>query len=401
MIWYPYEQMKNMKAPYKIVDAEGVYLYTEDQKLIDSVSSWWSVIHGYKHPELNQAIISQVEKFSHVMLGGLTHEPVQKLSEKLKSFLPGDLDYCFYSDSGSVAVEVALKMALQYYMNRGEEQRTMILALNHAYHGDTFKTMEAGDDEDYHFVLKAYGPSQYVVHIPTEIDALEQAFAEYHGRLNCFLVEPLLQGAGGMRMYDVSFLERARQLCDQYGVLLIFDEVATGFGRTGNRFAADLVQPDILVLGKALTGGYIGHAVTVANQKVFDGFYDDRPEHALMHGPTFMGNALACSVALKSVEIFEKQNYMEKIHRIEEITRREMEGFSDDRIREVRIMGGCVCVEVKDSSALKGYQQFAYERGVFSRPFLNYLYAMVPYIITEEELVKVLGTIKEWFERRG
>ncbi len=399
MIWYPYEQMKTMKAPYKIVDAEGVYLYTREQKLIDSVSSWWSVIHGYKHPELNQAIISQVEKFSHVMLGGLTHEPVQKLSEKLQSFLPGDLDYCFFSDSGSVAVEVALKMALQYYMNRGEEQRTMILALEHAYHGDTFKTMEAGDDEDYHFVLKAYGPSKYVVHIPTEIEALEQAFAKYHDRLNCFIVEPLLQGAGGMRMYDISFLKRARELCDQYGVLLIFDEVATGFGRTGNRFVADLVLPDILVLGKALTGGYIGHAATVANHKVFEGFYEDDPNHALMHGPTFMGNALACSVALKSIELFEAEDYMAKIRRIEEITRREMEGFSDSRIQEIRIMGGCVCVEVKDTATLKGYQQFAYERGVFSRPFLKYLYAMVPYIITEEELVEVLDTMKAWFAR--
>ncbi|MDY3926312.1 MAG: aminotransferase class III-fold pyridoxal phosphate-dependent enzyme, partial [Anaerotignum sp.] len=312
---------------------------------------------------------------------------------------PGDLDYCFFSDSGSVAVEVALKMALQYYMNRGEEQRMMILALEHAYHGDTFKTMEAGDDEDYHFVLKAYGPSKYVVHIPTEIEALEQAFAKYHHRLNCFIVEPLLQGAGGMRMYDISFLKRARELCDQYGVLLIFDEVATGFGRTGNRFVADLVLPDILVLGKALTGGYIGHAATVANHKVFEGFYDDDPNHALMHGPTFMGNALACSVALKSIELFETEDYMAKIRRIEEITRREMEGFSDPRIQEVRIMGGCVCVEVKDAAALKGYQQFAYERGVFSRPFLKYLYAMVPYIITEEELVKVLDTMKAWFAR--
>ena len=341
MIWYPYEQLKTMKAPYEIVDANGVYLYTKDQKMIDSVSSWWSVIHGYKHPVINQAIISQVEKFSHVMLGGLTHEPARKLSEKLASWLPGDLDYCFFSDSGSVAVEVALKMALQYYMNRGDEKRTMILALEHAYHGDTFKTMEAGDDEDYHFVLKAYGASPYVVHIPTEITALEEAFEKYHDRLNCVLVEPLLQGAGGMRMYDVSFLKKARELCDQYGVLLVFDEVATGFGRTGNRFVADLVLPDILVLGKALTGGYIGHAATVANRKVFEGFYDDVPEHALMHGPTFMGNALACSAALASIELFETQNYMEKIKRIEAVTRREMKGFTDPRIREVRIMGGC------------------------------------------------------------
>lgn len=400
MIWYPYEQMKGMKAPYKIVDAEGVYLYTEDQKLIDSVSSWWSVIHGYKHPELNRAIETQLEKYAHVMLGGLTHEPVQKLSDKLQSFLPGDLDHCFYSDSGSVAVEVALKMALQYFMNRGETGRTMVLALEHAYHGDTFKTMEVGDDEDYHFVLKAYGESKYVVHIPTEISALEKAFETYHDKMNCFIVEPLLQGAGGMRMYDVSFLKRARELCDRCGVLLIFDEVATGFGRTGNRFVADLVLPDILVLGKALTGGYIGHAVTVANQKVFEGFYDGDPAHALMHGPTFMGNALACSVALKSIELFEAQDYLSKIRKIEEITRREMEGFTDPRIKEVRIMGACVCLEVYDPSTLKGYQQFAYRRGVFSRPFLNYLYAMVPYVIEEAELVKVLQTMREWFGGR-
>ena len=397
MIWYPYEQIKTMKPPYKIVDAKGVYLYTEDQKLIDSVSSWWSVIHGYRHPELNRAVQEQLKRFAHVMLGGLTHEPVQALSDKLQSWLPGDLDYCFFSDSGSVAVEVALKMALQYYMNREETQRTMILALEHAYHGDTFKTMEAGDDEDYHFVLKAYGNSRYVIHIPVRIDALEQAFAEYHDRLNCFLVEPLLQGAGGMRMYDVSFLKRARELCDQYGVLFIFDEVATGFGRTGNRFVADLVLPDILVLGKALTGGYIGHAVTVANRKVYEGFYDDNPNHALMHGPTFMGNALACSVALKSIELFEQQDYMSKIRRIEEITRSEMEGFTDPRIKEVRYMGACVCIEVYDSETIKGYQQFAYERGVFSRPFLHYMYTMVPYVITEEELRKVLTVMKEWF----
>ena len=364
MIWYPYEQLKTMKAPYEIVDANGVYLYTKDQKMIDSVSSWWSVIHGYKHPVINQAIISQVEKFSHVMLGGLTHEPARKLSEKLASWLPGDLDYCFFSDSGSVAVEVALKMALQYYMNRGDEKRTMILALEHAYHGDTFKTMEAGDDEDYHFVLKAYGASPYVVHIPTEITALEEAFEKYHDRLNCVLVEPILQGAGGMRMYDVSFLKKARELCDQYGVLLVFDEVATGFGRTGNRFVADLVLPDILVLGKALTGGYIGHAATVA-----------------------------------SIELFETQNYMEKIKRIEAVTRREMKGFTDPRIREVRIMGGCVCVEVYDPAVLKGYQEYACKRGVFSRPFLNYLYAMVPYVIQENELVQVLQCMKDWFAR--
>ncbi|MEG2720760.1 MAG: adenosylmethionine--8-amino-7-oxononanoate transaminase [Oscillospiraceae bacterium] len=397
MIWYPYEQMKTMKSPYKVIDAKGVYLYTDDNKMIDSVSSWWSVIHGYKHPELNDAIISQTQKFSHIMLGGLTHEPAEKLSAKLQAFLPGDLDYCFFSDSGSVAVEVSLKMALQYFMNRGETKRTMVMSLEHSYHGDTFKAMEIGDDEDYHFVLKAYGESKNVVHIPTEINALENAFLKYHDFLNCFIVEPLLQGAGGMRMYDISFLKRARELCDEYGVLLIFDEVATGFGRTGNRFVADLVLPDILILGKALTGGYIGHAVTVTNHKVYDGFYSDDDSKALMHGPTFMGNALACSTSLKSIEIFEREDYMSKIHKIEEITRREMKGFSDARIKEIRIMGGCVCIEVFDPKTIDGYQQFAYEKGVFSRPFLNYIYAMVPYVINENELVTVLQTMKDWF----
>ena len=399
MIWYPYQQMKTMQTPYEIVDAEGVYLYTRERRMIDSVSSWWSVIHGYKHPALNQVLVDQAGRFSHVMLGGLTHAPAQQLAEKLGQWLPGELAYSFFSDSGSVAVEVALKMALQYFMNRGQTQRTMILALEHAYHGDTFKTMEAGDDADYHFVLQAYGPSRHVVHIPTEIPALEEAFLTYHDRLNCLLVEPLLQGAGGMRMYDVSFLQRARALCDQYGVLLIFDEVATGFGRTGNRFVADLVQPDILVLGKALTGGYLGHAVTVASRKVYEGFYDDCPEHALMHGPTFMGNALACRLALQSIALFEEQDYLAKIRRMEQITRRELAGFSHPSIREIRIMGGCVCIEVFDPAVLRGYQQFAYERGVFSRPFLQYLYAMVPYIIEEEELFTVLRKMKAWFLR--
>lgn len=395
MIWYPYAQMKTMPAPYKIIDADGVYLYTADQKLIDSVSSWWCMIHGYKHPELTAAIQQQAGKFCHVMLGGLTHEPVEQLSQKLQEFLPGDLDYCFFSDSGSVAVEVSLKMALQYNVNKGRK-RPLVLALERAYHGDTFKAMEVGDDEDYHF---AFDKKEGVVHIPTTIPALEEAFEKYHDRLNCFIVEPLLQGAGGMQMYDTSFLQRARELCSQYDVLLIFDEVATGFGRTGHRFVADVVLPDILVLGKALTGGYIGHAATVANHKVYDAFYSDDDRKALMHGPTFMGNALACAAALKGIEIFEREDYMSKIARIEAISKREMLGFADPRIKEVRVMGGCTCVEVYNEADLEGFQQFAYERGVFSRPFLKYMYSMVPYVIQEDELVRIFDVMKEWFRR--
>ena len=395
MIWYPYAQMKTMPAPYKIIDADGVYLYTADQKLIDSVSSWWCMIHGYKHPELTAAIQQQAGKFCHVMLGGLTHEPVEQLSQKLQEFLPGDLDYCFFSDSGSVAVEVSLKMALQYNVNKGRK-RPLVLALERAYHGDTFKAMEVGDDEDYHF---AFDKKEGVVHIPTTIPALEEAFEKYHDRLNCFIVEPLLQGAGGMQMYDISFLQRARELCSQYDVLLIFDEVATGFGRTGHRFVADVVLPDILVLGKALTGGYIGHAATVANHKVYDAFYSDDDRKALMHGPTFMGNALACAAALKGIEIFEREDYMSKIARIEAISKREMLGFVDPRIKEVRVMGGCTCVEVYNEADLEGFQQFAYERGVFCRPFLKYMYSMVPYVIQEDELVRIFDVMKEWFRR--
>ncbi len=400
MIWYPYEQMKTMEAPYKITGAEGVYLYTEDgNKMIDSISSWWSMIHGYNHPRINEAIKSQVDDFSHVMLGGLTHDPALKLAEKLQQWLPGDLDYCFFSDSGSVAVEVSLKMALQYFVNQGNMNRTKVLGLKEAYHGDTFKAMEVGDDSDYHKILEAYGPKTGAINIPTNIDALEEAFAKYHDQLNSMIVEPLLQGAGGMLMYNISFLRRARELCDEYGVLLIFDEVATGFGRTGYRFVADEVLPDILVLGKGLTGGYIGHAVTVANHKVYDGFYSDNDDHALMHGPTFMGNALACRAALASIDIFEKEDYMSKIAKITEITRREMADLNDSRIKEIRIMGGCMCIEVYDPEDIEGFRQFAYERGVFNRPFLNFLYTMVPYIITEEELVYVFSVIKEWFRR--
>lgn len=398
MLWYPYQQMKTAKPPYKIVDANGVYLYTEKDNVIDSVSSWWSNIYGYKNPELNEAIIKQVEKFSHVMMGNLVHEPVEQLSDKLASWLPGDLDYCFFSDSGSVAVEVGLKMALQYYVNQGKTDKKTVLALDNAYHGDTFKAMEVGDDEDYHFILNVYGKSPYVIHIPTTIPALEEAFLKHHESLNCFIVEPLLQGAGGMLMYDISFLKRARELCDEHDVLLVFDEVATGFGRTGNRFVADLVTPDILMLGKALTGGYIGHAVTVANHKVYDGFYSDDPSHALMHGPTFMGNPLACAAALKGIEIFQRDDYVSKVKNIENIAKREMAGFNHELIKKIRIMGGCLCIETHNEKDLVGYQDFAFKRGVFARYFGNFLYYMIPYIVTEDELLTVINTMKEWFK---
>ncbi len=393
MIWYPYAQMKTMPPPIKVERADGVYLYTDRGKLIDSVSSWWSAIHGYNHPALNAAAKKQIDNFAHIMLGGLTHEPAEKLSDKLSEMLPRDLDYCFFSDSGSVAVEVALKIALQFDINRGGSRKE-ILALKNSYHGDTFKAMEIGDDPDYHF---AFPQKRGVTHIAPNIRELEKAFAEKGKEFCCMIAEPLLQGAGGMKTYGADFLFRARELCDEYDVLLIFDEVATGFGRTGNRFAADIVCPDIIVLGKALTGGYIGHAVTVANKKVYDAFYGDDERLALMHGPTFMGNALACSVALESIRLFEEENYIEKIKRIEEISKDELNGFSDERIKEIRVLGGAACIETNTPETLAGFARFAAERGVFNRPFGTCMYAAVPYIIKEAELRKVLRVMKEWF----
>ncbi len=393
-IWYPYTQMKNMKEPYEIVDAKGVYLYTKDNKMIDSVSSWWCMIHGYKNPEITEAIKKQADKFSHVMLCNLSHAGALEFANKLADYLPGSLNHVFFSDSGSVSVEVALKMAMQYFVNKGQK-REEVLSLTHSYHGDTFKTMEVGDDEDYHF---AFSKKENVTHIDTNIEQLEEIFKAKGESFYCMIVEPLLQGAGGMRMYDVSFLQRARELCNEYGVLLIFDEVATGFGRTGNRFVADLVEPDIICLGKALTGGYIGHAATVASDKVYEAFLGDNYETALMHGPTFMGNALAMAAGLKSLEIFERENYLSKIKNIEKIAKRELKDYKNPNLKEVRVLGACIAFEAKNPQKLEGFQDFAYKHGVFARTFLNIQYAMPPYIITEEELVKVINVMKAWWE---
>ena len=389
MIWYPYEQMKTMREPYKILDAEGVYLYTKDQKLIDSVSSWWCMIHGYKHPELTAAIKEQADHFCHVMLGGLTHEPVQKLSDKLQEYLPGDLDYCFFSDSGSVAVEVSLKMALQYNTNQGRK-RPLVLALEHAYHGDTFKAMEVGDDEDYHF---AFEEKTGVVHIPTEIAALEEAFEKYHDELNCFIVEPLLQGAGGMRMYDISFLKRARELCDAYDVLLIFDEVATGFGRTGSRFVADLVLPDILVLGKALTGGYMTLSAVLASNQIADTISNHAPK-AFMHGPTFMGNPLACAVACASVRLLLDSGWAENVKRIEAQLKEELAPARKfPQVADVRILGAIGVIQTERSVSMAYMQRRFVEEGIWVRPFGKLVYLMPPFIISPEQLSKLTSGV--------
>ena len=397
MLWYPYAQMKTVSAPYEIVDAEGVYLHTRDQRLIDSISSWWAVVHGYRHPALTSALIDQAKRFPHVLLAGLGHEPARELADKLASILPGDLDYVFFSESGSAGVGVAIEMALQKRVNMGERGRDRVLALENAHHGVAFQMMESRSGENYHFILNSCDREPRILKIPPTFGALEEVFARCGERFACFIVEPRLQGGGGMKMHSLKFLQRARALCDQYDVDLIFDEVATGFGRTGDLFVSNRVSPDIVVLGKAMTGGCLGHSATVTNRKVWETFYDDDPQKAFMYGQTFMGNPLACAAALASIKLFETEDYLTKIARIEAITRRELEGFSDPRIKEIRILGGCACIETRSPEDLVGYRDFAYRRGVFARPFGTCLYSMVPYVIGEEQLVQVISTMKEWF----
>ena len=395
MIWYPYQQMKKMDPPYKIVDAQGVYLHTEDQTLIDSVSSWWCMIHGYKHPELTAAIQAQAGKFCHVMLGGLTHQPVEDLSNKLAEFLPGDLDYCFFSDSGSVGVEVALKMAVQYYVNLGTP-RPMVLALEHAYHGDTFRAMEVGDDEDYHL---AFPNKRDVVHIPTEISALEEAFAQYHDQLNCVLVEPLLQGAGGMRMYDISLLKRARELCDQYGVLLIFDEVATGFGRTGAPFAWQQAElsPDLVCLSKAINNGYLPLGVLVFSQSCADLFAEQGA--SLEHFSTQGGNGVAVAAAMGMLDCMKEYDQFHVKEKGQLLLNRLREGLEGRAsVRGLGLMAAVDFPKRFDSLQMLQVVELFKKRGI-----LVYIYNNEPvnkgisffpsFLITEEELERCVQKI--------
>lgn len=412
-VWFPYAQMKRIADPIEIVEARGCLLKTKDgRELIDAVSSWWCAIHGYNHPEINAALAEQAGRFSHVMLGGLTHEPAERLAGELVRVTPAGLNHVFYSDSGSVAVEIALKMAIQFFRNRGQREKSRFVAVRKAYHGDTAGCMAVCDPDDgMHALFDGVFPKQFFVDTPrggidppTEIVAedaaqLDTLLSQHHEQVAAFVIEPLLQAAGGFHVHSPTYLREARRICDKYGVLLIFDEVATGFGRTGTMFAAGRagVTPDILTVGKALTGGVLGHAATLATSKVFDAFYDDDKSKAFMHGPTFMGNALACAVALKSLEIFEREGYLEKVARIEAILNERLPAVSSPRIRGIRVIGACGAIEVDEPEAYAGLQTFAAKRGVWLRPFDRNVYAMPPYVIETDQLHRVIDAIEEWF----
>jgi len=415
-LWFPYAQMQGLEIQNQVAHAEGVRLHLRDGRtLIDAIASWWCVIHGYNHPELNAALRAQADDFAHVMLGGLTHAPAQRLANRLVALTPPGLSHVFFADSGSVGVEVAMKMAVQYWKNLGVQGKHVFLSLRHGYHGDTTGVMSLGDpDEGMHHLFAGYLPKQHFVSPPEgmgggrgeirrsvdeALSELAAALRDHAHEVAALACEPLLQGAGGFNFYPPAYLAEARRLCDDHNVLLICDEVATGFGRTGTLFACDQagITPDIMVLGKGLSAGYLGLSATLATDRVFNAFLGDDPTKAFMHGPTFMGNALACAVALASIQIFERDKYLDKIRRIEEILREELLGLRADAIRETRVFGACGVIEVRDPSAWRGIQDFAGQRGVWLRPFDKVVYTMPAYVIDEASLRQVCRTMSAWF----
>jgi adenosylmethionine-8-amino-7-oxononanoate aminotransferase len=415
-LWYPYAQMKNLEVNLEVTEAHGVYLTMQDGKtLIDAISSWWCVTHGYNHPELNQALIDQVSKVSHVMLGGLKNQATERLAQTLVDITPDGLNHVFFSDSGSVGVEVAIKMALQYFFNQGNANKTRIVALEKAYHGDTTACMSVCDPaEGMHKMFHGITPEQHFLPPPNggfnaspdiiaQDIAIARALFEKEGQnIAAMIVEPLIQAAGGFNFYSPEYLNQLKQLCEEHDILLIFDEVATGFGRTGKLFATNHtnISPDIMVMAKGLTAGYMGHAATIASTQIFESFLDDSISKAFMHGPTFMGNPAACAVANKAIEIFERDNYLNNIQSIESLLKTQLLSFQHPEVANCRVLGATGVIEVNDEASLKGVQDFAAERGVWLRPFSKYLYTMPPYVITEDELVKITDTMKAWFEQK-
>jgi adenosylmethionine-8-amino-7-oxononanoate aminotransferase len=417
-LWFPYAQMAGPGVQNEVVRAQGVRLHLRDGRtLIDGIASWWCVIHGYAHPELDAAVRAQLDDFAHVMLGGLVHAPAQRLADRLVELAPPGLAHVFFADSGSVGMEVAMKMAVQYWKNTGVTGKTRFVSLRHAYHGDTSGVMSLGDPDDgMHRLFSGYLQRQLFVRPPEGMGegrgeirySVDQASGELAAVLRehahevaAFVCEPLLQGAGGFNFYPPAYLTEARRLCDEHRVLMVCDEVATGFGRTGTLFASEQarVTPDILVLAKGLTAGYLGMSATLATTRVFEAFLGDGPERAFMHGPTFMGNALACAVALTSIAIFQREHYLDKIRRIEEVLRDELLDVRAPVFRESRVFGACGVIEVHDRKALLGLPDFAAERGVWLRPFDNVVYTMPAYTIDEADLRRVCRIMREWFVR--
>ncbi len=401
-IWHPYASFTPPIAPLPVRRAEGVDIYLEDgRKLIDGMASWWCAIHGYNHPILNEAVDNQIKKMSHVMFGGLTHEPAAELARTLVEITPEPLNRVFFADSGSIAVEVAMKMALQYWLSLGKPGKCRFATVRNGYHGDSFGCMSvcdpiSGMHEKFSNVLPPvhFLPApQLGFSLPVaedDISGIQELFTANHQEIAAFIIEPVVQGAGGMRIYNPHYLQTLRRLCDEFNILLIFDEIATGFGRTGELFASHhaRVSPDILTLGKAICGGYMTLAATLTTDKISDGISSG--DSVLMHGPTFMANPLACAVALASTELLLAGPWQERVKAIEDTLSETLTPLKNlPQVADVRCIGAIGVIEMRQPVDITTAQPVFIEAGVWLRPFGHLIYCMPPYIVSDSQLHQI------------
>ncbi|MDA9014445.1 adenosylmethionine--8-amino-7-oxononanoate transaminase [Porticoccaceae bacterium] len=406
-VWHPYSSLTNPIPAYEVISAEGVYMQLADGKqLIDGMSSWWCAIHGYNHPVLNTAAKDQIDRMSHVMFGGITHAPAVTLCEKLVEITPKGLNKVFLSDSGSVSVEVAIKMAFQYWISQGQSQKNKLLSLKGGYHGDTFAAMSVCDPTNgMHHIFDQVLPQHYFAPKPkigfnqtwdhSDIAEFKSLLETHHKNIAAVILEPIVQGAGGMNFYSPEYLKQVRRLCTEHDVLLIADEIATGFGRTGKLFACEWanISPDIMCLGKSLTGGYMTLAATLCTDKVSHGICDGEAG-CFMHGPTFMGNPLACSVANASIDLLLSQNWSDNIMRIENTLKKHIEPFKSlANVAKTRVLGAIGVIEMKQPVNLADIQRKFVEQGIWVRPFGKLVYVMPPFIISDDELEKLMTAV--------
>jgi adenosylmethionine---8-amino-7-oxononanoate aminotransferase len=406
-VWHPYAAMPNLLPVFPVESAQGVHIQLMDgRSLIDGISSWWTCIHGYNHPRLNQAARAQIDRMSHVMFGGLTHRPAVDLAQKLIAITPAELQQVFFCDSGSVAVEVAMKMAVQYWYNQGFPQKQRFLTIRNGYHGDTFAAMSACDPVNgMHHLFRNMLTQQYFAEAPQisfgrdwqdrDIASFEALLVNNHDRIAAAIFEPIVQNAGGMRFYHPEYVRQAKALCEKYNVLLILDEIATGFGRTGKMFACEhaMVCPDILCVGKALTGGFMSLAATLTTQKISESFAAGEAG-VFMHGPTFMANPLACAVSLENLSLLESYDWQSTIRTIASQLQAELEPCrSLAAVKDVRVLGAIGVVELHDPVNMQAIQPRFVQEGVWLRPFGRLIYTMPPYIIQPSELKAITSAI--------